>query len=129
MLYSIVDNIQTFSDKIAIKMRLWVQTARQTLAKNKKYKSGNEGIISKSLSDLSMSGSAVSVDGPRFMTNMRSEKQDGIQYLSVDDLDRRRYWKTGEERDDYWRRLSRPKLSLLVAAKKLGLFNTYNKTL
>jgi len=110
-------------------MRLWVQTARQTLAKNKKYKSGNEGIISKSLSDLSMSGSAVSVDGPRFMTNMRSEKQDGIQYLSVDDLDRRRYWKTGEERDDYWRRLSRPKLSLLVAAKKLGLFNTYNKTL
>lgn len=98
-------------------MRLWLQNTRDRMNKNKRYASGAEGVISKSLSELSMSGTAVAVDGPRFMTNMRSEKQDRIQYLSVDDIDRRRYWRSGEERDDIWRKLSRPKLSILVASK------------
>ena len=100
-------------------MRLWLQTARKNIAKKKKYK-GNEGLISKSLSDLTMSGTAVAVDGPRFMNNMRSEKHDGIQYLSVDDLGRKKYWRSGEEREELrktWKK-QRTKLSVLFYSKE-----------
>ena len=97
-------------------MRLWLQEARKRLAQ--KRRSGDEGVISNSLSALSMSGSAVAVDGPRYMTNMKSDKVDEILYLSVDELERRKYWRSGEEREDIWKRISRPKLSILFPGKK-----------
>ena len=33
-----------------------------------------------------MSGSAVAIDGPRDMNNMRSDAKDRMMYLSVDEL-------------------------------------------
>ena len=33
-----------------------------------------------------MSGSAVAIDGPRYMNNMRSDEKDRMMYLSVDEL-------------------------------------------
>ena len=60
---------------------------------------------------------------------MRSHRSDDIKYLAVDELNRRRYWRTGDTREDIWRRISRPKLSLFVLANnnKLGIKH-FNKT-
>ena len=58
---------------------------------------------------------------------MRSHRSDDIKYLAVDEMNRRRYWRTGDTREDIWRRISRPKLSLFVLANnnKLGIhFNS-----
>ena len=54
---------------------------------------------------------------------MRSHRSDDIKYLAVDEMNRRRYWRTGDTREDIWRRISRPKLSLFVLANnnKLGI--------
>ena len=48
---------------------------------------------------------------------MASDARDTIKYLSVDDMNRRRYWLTGEPREDVWQRISRPKLSLMALTK------------
>ena len=55
---------------------------------------------------------------------MRSHRSDDIKYLAVDEMNRRRYWRTGDTREDIWRRISRPKLSLFVLANnnKLGIY-------
>ena len=95
-------------------MRLWLQIARQNIANNEKFISGYRGIIKKRISDLSMSGTAVAVDGPRFMNNMRSDQLDEIKYLSTEELNRRRYWRTGEDRD-VWDKVPLKKLSSISA--------------
>ena len=57
---------------------------------------------------------------------MVSEARDNIKYLSVDDMHRRRYWLTGEPREDVWQRISRPKLSLMAGAlTKAGVWNFF----
>ena len=63
------------------------------------------------------------IDGPSGISKMRSHRSDDIKYLAVDDMNRRRYWRTGDTREDIWRRISRPKLSLFVLANnnKLGI--------
>ena len=48
---------------------------------------------------------------------MVSDLRDNINYLSVDDMHRRRYWLTGDQHEDIWRRISRPKLSLMALTK------------
>ena len=63
------------------------------------------------------------IDGPSGISKMRSHRADDIKYLAVDEMNRRRYWRTGDTREDIWRRISRPKLSLFVLANnnKLGI--------
>ncbi|CAG5096150.1 Oidioi.mRNA.OKI2018_I69.XSR.g14492.t1.cds [Oikopleura dioica] len=85
------------SISVAVKMRLWLQRSRERVYVNKRFASNT--IISKSLSQLQMSGSAVAIDGPRYMNNMRSDAKDRMMYLSVDELQRKRYWKTGNEKE------------------------------
>ena len=66
------------------------------------------------------------IDGPRGVSKMVSEARDNIKYLSVDDMHRRRYWLTGEPREDVWQRISRPKLSLMAGAlTKAGVWNFF----
>ena len=64
------------------------------------------------------------IDGPSGISKMRSHRSDDIKYLAVDEMNRRRYWRTGDTREDIWRRISRPKLSLFVLANnnKLGIY-------
>ena len=47
---------------IAIKMRQWLHRAKRRLQERQRYKKGVAGVISKSLSELSMSGIAVGTD-------------------------------------------------------------------
>ena len=72
---------------------------------------------------LSTSKKHKAIDGPSGISKMRSHRSDDIKYLAVDDMNRRRYWRTGDTREDIWRRISRPKLSLFVLANnnKLGI--------
>ena len=44
---------------IAIKMRQWLHRSRKRLQERQRYSKGTAGVISKSLSELSMSGTAV----------------------------------------------------------------------
>ena len=53
---------------------------------------------------------------------MVSDQRDNIRYLSVDDMNRRRYWLTGEPREDAWSRISRPKLGLMSLTKAPEFF-------
>ena len=64
------------------------------------------------------------IDGPSGISKMRSHRSDDIKYLAVDEMNRRRYWRTGDTREDIWRRISWPKLSLFVLANnnKLGIY-------
>lgn len=49
---------------IAIKMRQWLHRAKRRLQERQRYNKGPAGVISKSLSELSMSGIAVGMDTP-----------------------------------------------------------------
>lgn len=60
---------------------------------------------------------------------MVSDQRDNIRYLSVDDMNRRRYWLTGEPREDAWSRISRPKLGLMSLTKAPEFFMFFNDAL
>ena len=47
---------------IAIKMRQWLHRAKRRLQERQRYNKGPAGVISKSLSELTMSGTAVGMD-------------------------------------------------------------------
>ena len=42
-----------------------------------------------------ISNAVIAIDGPMGVSKMSSEFRDDIKYLSVDPLNRRRYWRTG----------------------------------
>ena len=63
-------------NKLVVNSGLILAIENPWKATRKRFAAGSQGIISKNLSELPMSSSAVAVDGPRYMTNMRSEKSD-----------------------------------------------------